>query len=174
MLIEQMNAKTLQDEAAAFSELLALAVGAGASIGFVQPFTHEDASEFWLNRTAPLVENAQSLLFVARIEGRVVGTVQLMLPVMANQQHKADVAKMMVHPDFRRRGIAAALLEALIQAAVDRGLRLLALDTRTGDPAQSLYAKFGFERAGEIPCFARDPHDPNKFDGTTYMYKVLS
>lgn len=174
MLIETMDGASLRAEIDALSQMLHLAVADGANIGFVKPFTQDDAAHFWQTQIVPLVERSQSIMFAARVEGAIVGTVQLGLPVMPNQQHKADVAKMMVHPGFRRRGIAAALLTALIDAAQERGFRILMLDTRTGDPAQSLYARFGFERAGEIPGYAMNPEDPSTLDPTTYMYKWLT
>lgn len=158
-----------------FSTMLAGSVAAGASIGFVQPFSQTDAAAFWLGQVVPMVADETSILFAAQAvdDGPVVGTAQLVLPTMPNQTHKAEVSKMMVHPDFRRQGIAGGLLSALIEEAKERGFRLLTLDTRTNDSAQPLYTKHGFEVAGEIPGFAIDPDDPTKLDGTTYMYKWL-
>jgi hypothetical protein len=53
-----------------------------------------------------------------------------------------------------------------------RGRRLITLDTRTGDKAESLYTKIGYSTAGTIPCFACDPK-VHRLDATTYMYKLL-
>lgn len=175
MMIEQADGSFLQTHISDFASMLSQSVAAGASIGFVQPFSPSDATEFWLSRVLPQVQDGSSVLFAARLgeDGPIAGTAQLVLPTMPNQAHKADVAKMMVHPDYRRRGIAGGLLTALIHEAQRRSFRLLTLDTRTNDSAQPLYAKFGFEVAGEIPGFAIDPDDPEKLDGTTYMYKWL-
>lgn len=175
MMIQKADAAFLQANIDDFAAMLARSVAAGASIGFVQPFTEADAAEFWLTRVLPMVEKQASILFAARKSDRgpVIGTAQLVLPSMPNQTHKADVAKMMVHPDYRRQGIADRLMAELIDEAEQRRFRLLTLDTRTNDDAQPLYAKHGFAVAGEIPGFAIDPDDPNKLDGTTYMYKWL-
>ena len=175
MMIQRANARFLKAHIDEFSTMLAGSVAAGASIGFVQPFSQTDAAAFWLERALPMVMDEASILFAAQAEddGSVVGTAQLVLPTMPNQTHKAEVSKMMVHPDFRRQGIAGALLSALVEEAKGWGFRLLTLDTRTNDSAQPLYAKHGFKVAGEIPGFAIDPDDPTKLDGTTYMYKWL-
>ena len=54
-----------------------------------------------------------------------------------------------VDPAFRRRGVASALLEALIGEAWRRKLRFLSLEVRAGNAgAIALYAAFGFETMG--------------------------
>lgn len=54
---------------------------------------------------------------------------------------------------FRRRGVAAALLEAAERDARERGLPALALDTRaTNDGARALYERLGFEVSTEVPA----------------------
>lgn len=60
---------------------------------------------------------------------------------------QAEVKSMRTHPDFLRRGAAAALLEAIIALAQEEGLRVLSLETGSGEsfePALSLYRKRGF------------------------------
>ncbi len=44
------------------------------------------------------------------MSGAIVGTVQVVLKQPENQQHRADVAKMLVHRRARRRGLGAALM----------------------------------------------------------------
>ena len=58
-----------------------------------------------------------------------------------------ELKSMRTHPDFLRRGVAAALLEHIIAAARARGMVRLSLETGSGahfDPALSLYRRRGF------------------------------
>lgn len=55
-------------------------------------------------------------------------------------------------PDFRRRGVARALLEEAERLARERGLRYVALDTWTDNrPALALYAGMGFDEVSRTP-----------------------
>lgn len=151
--------------------LLHACVHDGASIGFILPFTRDDAVRFWTGKVAPALQSGARVLLVARSGGRLAGSVQLGIDTMPNQAHRADVSKLLVDPDFRRRGIATALMRAIeLQArALDRSL--LTLDTRTGDSAEPLYRSLGYQTAGTIPGYALDPAGL-KCDPTTIMYKV--
>ncbi len=54
---------------------------------------------------------------------------------------------------FRRRGVAAALLEAAERDARGRGFPAVALDTRaSNDGARALYERHGFEVSVEVPA----------------------
>ena len=60
----------------------------------------------------------------------------------------AEVKSMRTHPDFLRRGAAAAILETIIATATDRGVERLSLETGSGDafePALTLYRRRGFK-----------------------------
>ncbi len=155
------------------AEILHLTVQAGASVGFIQPFSSEDAAGFWQNKIFPAVRTGDSVLFAAYLGNRIRGTVQLGLGLPPNQPHRADVAKLLVHPSARRSGLARALMAALETEARLRGKRLLVLDTRSGDPSQRLYKNLGFQVAGEIPGFCRHPSE-EIYEPTTYMFKHLS
>ncbi len=156
------------------ARILHACVHDGASIGFVLPFSMEQARAFWRDRVRPAVAAEDSVLMIAQWGDQVAGTVQLSCPVLPNQAHRGEVSKLLVDPACRRRGVAKALMTRLEQEAAQRRRWLLTLDTRTGDTAEPLYAALGFARAGSIPDFAQDPYDPRKFDATTYMYKRLS
>ncbi len=156
-----------------FSALLQACVHDGASISFVMPFSLNDAEAFWRGKVLPGVAAGSSLLLAAEAEGRIAGSVQLDHDTPPNQPHRAEVRKLLVHPDFRRRGLARALMAELEGHALRLGRSLLTLDTRTGDRAEPLYASLGYETVGVIPRFCRDPFFADKLDGTTIMYKAL-
>lgn len=156
-----------------FGALLHACVHAGASVGFVLPFTPEAGEAFWLRKVAPSVRTGGLALLVAEREGRIAGAVQLDHDTPPNQPHRAEVRKLLVHPDFRRQGIARTLMLELEQRARDLGRSLLTLDTRTGDMAEPLYASLGYRTAGIIPGFCRDTLLADRLDPTTIMYKAL-
>lgn len=146
-------------------------VAAGGAIGFLDPVGAAAARAFWRDQVAVEVAAGRRHLFVARREGRIIGTVQLITAMPPNQLHRAEIAKMMVHPAARRQGVARALMGAALDCACAMGKRLLTLDTRTGDAAERLYAGMGFVAAGSIPDYALDP-DGGQHHATTYMYRL--
>jgi ribosomal protein S18 acetylase RimI-like enzyme len=154
------------------ARLIAACVEGGASVSFILPVTMADAEGYWRSKVAPAVQRDARVLFVAKDRAEVVGSVQLDLDMPPNQQHRAEVSKLLVHPAWRRRGIARRLMARLEAEAPARGRSLITLDTRTGDKAEPLYADLGYSVAGVIPGFARDPRD-DRLDATTYMYKRL-
>jgi GNAT superfamily N-acetyltransferase len=110
---------------------------------------------------------------IARDDEHIVGTVQLELDMPPNQQHRAAVAKLLVHPAARRRGVARALMIALEEIARIEGRSLLTLDTVSGSNAERLYTSLGYITVGIIPRFARGALTP-ELEGTTIMYKELT
>lgn len=156
----------------ALGALLHACVHAGASVSFVLPFSVDDATAFWRNKVLPGLGDGSRVLLAAHAGGRLAGSVQLDCGTPPNQQHRAEVAKLLVHPDFRRRGIARALMVELERQAAARGRSLITLDTRTGDSAEPLYAGLGYRTAGTIPGFAADPGG-GRLAPTTIMYKAL-
>ncbi len=152
------------------TRLLVDSVDAGASVGFMQPLAPTRAEAFW-RRVAAAVAAGERALLVAESDAGIVGTVQLGLEQPDNQQHRADLAKMLVHPGARRRGLGAALMLAAEQLARDCGRTLLVLDTVTGSDAERLYARLGWVRVGEIPDFALLAG--GGLWGTTVFYKAL-
>ncbi|MGD9538935.1 MAG: N-acetyltransferase family protein [Alphaproteobacteria bacterium] len=152
--------------------LLHACVVDGANIGFVLPHTQADAEAFWSGKVLPAVRAGGLAVLIAHEGGRIAGTVQLDYDTMPNQRHRADVRKLLVHPELRRQGIARALMAEVERLAGRLGRRLLTLDTRSGDPAERLYASLGFKTAGIIPGYCRDPFE-DRLDPTTIMYKAL-
>ena len=66
----------------------------------------------------------------------------------------AEVKSMRTHPNYLRQGVAAQLLEHMIETARARGYERLSLETGSGaafEPALTLYRKYGFENG---PVFA--------------------
>src|SRR5262249_9978171 len=104
-------------------------------------------------------------------DDRLVGMVTLRLATPPNQPHRAEVAKLLVHRDARRRGVGRALMLALEELARAARKSLLTLDTVTGAAGERLYAALGWSRVGVIPNYALFP-DGRPCD-TTVFYKQL-
>ena len=170
-LVIRRAASTL-DEAEALADMLLDCVEGGASIGFMDPLPRARAVAFWEGVLA-LAARGERLVLVAEDadSGFLVGTVQLVLAMPDNQPHRADVAKMMVHRRARRRGVGAALLQAIEGEARAAGRTLLVLDTVTGSPAERLYVRHGWPRCGDIPGYALFPR--GGLCSTTVFYRDL-
>lgn len=164
-IIEERTALT-DAELSELAQLLVHVVGDGASIGFLAPLPEEEAALYWKHLGGPDVH-----LWVAKVDGRIAGTVQLHLAMKANATHRAEIAKLMVHSDFRGKGIARQLMLTAEAAAQRLGRQLLVLDTRLGDVSNRLYQSMGYVEAGRIPDFAKSSN--GQLDATVIYYKKL-
>ena len=73
---------------------------------------------------------------------------------------ETDMMNIAVHPEYRRRGIAEALIDALVNALREKGSRALSLEVRaSNDPAITLYQKMGFSQVGRRPNYYRNPKE---------------
>ena len=170
--IEELTSETFPQHVDALTDILHAVVLDGASVGFILPFPREQSEAFWRERIGPALKTGRRCLFIARAKDAVAGTVQLDHDLSPNQRHRAEVAKLLVHPAHRNRGIAKKLLARLEQRAQGLGRRLITLDTRSGDVAEALYRAQGYQVAGRIPGYCRAP-EAERLDPTTYMFKQL-
>lgn len=152
------------------AELIIDAVAGGASINFLRDVTAAEAAAWWQARTELVAAGVVTPL-VAVVDGRVVGSVLLVRSVKANSPHRAEIEKVIVHRDARRRGIARALMAAAEARARADGRWLLILDTVTGSAADALYRSLGWNETGVVPDHSLLP------DGrpwaTTFFWKDL-
>lgn len=166
-----LAAHDASERIAELTTILVDCVNGGAGVSFMAPLARDTADAFWRDVADGVAANDR-VLVVAEDGDRIVGTVQVVFAWPPNQPHRADVAKMLVHPSARRRGIGAALVRAAEEAALRAGKTLLVLDTVTGGDAERLYAKLGWVRVGEVPRFALMPDGTEC--GTTFFYRDLS
>ncbi len=72
----------------------------------------------------------------------------------------ADMMNIAVDPDYRKRGIAANLVEELILRLRQRDAVSLTLEVRASNtPAICLYEKLGFQQVGVRPNYYRNPKE---------------
>ena len=147
--------------------LLLDATAAGASVGFLDSMTLEEAAEWWWQSISE-----RTILLVTRDDEGITGTVQLRPAPMPNQPHRADIAKLLVHRRARQQRLGTLLMEEIERRARSAGFTLLTLDTKRGDAAESLYRRAGWTEVGVIPGYALNP-DGSMCD-TVIFYKDVS
>lgn len=77
---------------------------------------------------------------------------------------QGELKSMRTHPDHLRKGVARALLEALMKIAAGRGYEKVSLETGTGptfEAALNMYRQYGFEKGEAFSDY--QPGDFNQF-----------
>jgi len=89
---------------------------------------------------------------VADIDGKVAG-VAAVRPWRTGRAHHVANASFIVHPDFRRRGIARALGEAALQYAKNQGYKAMQFQfvVSVNKVAIDLWESLGFKIVGTMP-----------------------
>ena len=167
LLTEQQARQELE----ALTDVLQGCVSDGASVGFIDPGDRRLMRNFWQDTFSGL-DRGERLLLVARQRQKIVATVMVVWNAMPNSRHRAEISKLLVHPDARRQGIARQLMQLAEQRVKEGGRSLMVLDTRSGDIASLLYLSLGWEIAGAIPYYAQSTE--GAMDATTVMYKRLA
>jgi len=91
-----------------------------------------------------LTQNRNARYVVARAGNRVAGYAGIWLMV-----DEAHITTFAVHPGFRRQRVGERLLQRLFEIAAVMNAEWLTLEVRASNlPAQRLYEKYGFRRAG--------------------------
>ena len=73
---------------------------------------------------------------------------------------ESDMMNVAVHPDYRRKGIAEALCNVLIEALKKKENHCLTLEVRaSNEPAKALYEKLGFIQVGLRKNYYRNPKE---------------
>lgn len=99
--------------------------------------------------------NPLSLWLVAVEDGRVAGYVG-----SQSVLGEADMMNVAVSPEFRRRGVARALLLALECRLAENAVHSLTLEVRaSNEPAISLYHSLGYVQVGRRPNYYHKPRE---------------
>lgn len=125
----------------------------GEGFGWLAPPPRHILEAFW--RGVLLVP--ERTVFVARLDGIIVGSIQLVRPPANNQSgaFAAGITTFFIAPWARGHGLARGLLSEAIDLARRQGSRVLDLDVRADRKAAlSLFEAAGFRRWGEKPKYA--------------------
>lgn len=169
-MIELLSRPVAERDLDDLAALLATTVDDGGSVSFMRPLAVDEARAFW--RETFETADPRAIFLVIREAGRIVATVQMHPAWAPNQPHRADVAKLLVHPDARRNGYGRALMAELERNAREAGFTLLTLDTVRDGAAEQLYEREGWQRVGVIPGYALDPG--GLLCDTVVFYKKLA
>jgi GNAT superfamily N-acetyltransferase len=102
------------------------------------------ADTVWVERATHGAAGEDKVSYVAADGDRLVG-----LATGSLEEGRFNLFGMFVEPEARRRGVGAALVEAVIGWASDRGATSLYLGvTETNHPAIALYERCGFRPTG--------------------------
>jgi GNAT superfamily N-acetyltransferase len=171
--VRVLSAQEAKEQIGALSAVLMDCVEGGASVSFMTPLSEAAATAFWQDVAEGVAAGGRILLVAQdRSDGRIVGTVQVVFAGPENQPHRADISKMLVHRQARKRGVGAALMRAAEDAARMAGKTVLVLDTVTGGDAERLYARLGWAKVGVIPNYALWPQ--GGLCDTTVFHKQIS
>ena len=104
-----------------------------------------------INNLISEFNNTYSHFFAQERDGKIVGYVCVRI-----MYEEAQVCNIAVLPEFRRQGIATALVQAMANFATEVGCERCELEVNTENlPAAELYKKCGFEVAGVRTNFYR-------------------
>jgi len=108
-----------------------------------------------VNSIASELSNRLSTWLVAVENGVVCGYVG-----SQSVLDSADMMNIAVHPEYRNRGIACALVSELIALLKNQNVISLMLEARvSNESAINLYKKLGFEIVGKRPRYYHNPRE---------------
>lgn len=168
--MEMIEIRELSAYEEGLAEVLVDCVAGGASVGFMAGFTQVEAVAFF-ERVFSSVDLGERVLLAGYFDGRLVGTVQIVLAMMPNQPHRGEIAKLLVLRSARGLGVAGKLMEEAERVAAKNEKTLLVLDTANSH-AEALYKKLGWVRVGEIPNYALLPN--GNPCATTVFWKAIN
>ena len=153
MAVERVSAFT-DDDLAALCEAADAAIIDGGGFGWVNP-PGRNALERYFKGVVLVPERE---LFLARQDGIIVGSAQLVRPPRNNeaQAFAATLMHSFIAPYARGQGLAKLLTERVEASARTLGYQVLNLDVReTQEAAIALYESLGYIRWGVHPAYAR-------------------
>ncbi len=111
MIVRALSPEEFDAAAGRLGEILADAVAGGAGVSFMPPFSAADGEAYWRGLGAAVHKGSKTVI-AARGEREIAGTVILERAWAPNQPHRCEVAKLLVHRDYRRQGIGTLLIRA--------------------------------------------------------------
>jgi GNAT superfamily N-acetyltransferase len=149
-----LDAAAIRARAAELGEVMLDGFAAGAALGFLAPLTAERLDRFWAHAADEVAAGHRRV--IAADPGSL-GTVQIVLGLADNGQHRCELAKLAVRADARGRGVGRLLVAAAEDAARSAGRTLVHLQTHASTPTVEFYAHLGYREVGRLPRWAVAP-----------------
>lgn len=120
----------------------------------IEPIFNTEFDDFWTtDNLKSELENSTSKCIVAKSNDKIVGFAGIWFSV-----DDAHITNIVVHKDFRHKGIGSMLLEKLIELAKVKNSLTLEVNTKNTD-AHGLYLKYGFKNLGIRPKYYKGVQD---------------
>lgn len=145
------------------------AIQQGGGFGWVDLPARDIMERYWQGA----IIMPQRDVFLARLDGTICGTIQMVHPPQHNeaQAHTVQLTTHFVAPWARGHGLARMLVNRAAQQAKSIGKTVINLDVReTQEAAIKLYQSLGFEEYATHPAYAYiDGH----YVAGKYFFKIL-
>jgi len=144
---------------------------------FLPPLDSDRILGYWQAQAASVSQSGRIIFFT--LAHNSIGDEEVSSVVMLQgsnseaEPFRAEVLKLLVSPDHRRKGIAKALMRKLEIVAREKGSTILLLDTEVGSEAEKVYPRLGYTLLGVIPEFGISPKD-RRLVGGAFFYKDLN
>lgn len=110
------------------------------------------SSETFFHDLREAMSKHQRLLWIARSDQGLLGTVQLELASNGASTQCGTVSTLVVDTSARRQGVAKKLMRELENTAFSLRRGLLSLDIMAGTPAEAFYQAQGYQCSGKTPA----------------------
>lgn len=164
-LVKELASGDLNDLCDATDE----AIKAGGGFGWISLPSREILERYWQG----VLAMPARMLFVARLDGVICGTVQLITPPRNNeaQSFACTLTTNFLAPWARGHGLAKMLIQELEKKAIIEGYTVINLDVReTQLAAIRLYESLDYIHFGTHPFYAKVDNQVIK---GRYYYKVI-
>lgn len=146
------------------------AIEGGGGFGWVDLPARDSLERYWQG----VIAAPTRWLFVARLDGVICGTTQVVLPPTNNeaQGHIVTLTTNFIAPWARGHGLAKLLLETVENTCREKGYAVINLDVReTMDRAITLYESLGYAQFGTHPYSVRSHGETI---ASRHYYKVIN
>lgn len=169
-VVEQITAPLSPPDLNDLCDATDSAIEGGGGFGWVELPPRDSLERYWQG----VVAAPTRWLFVARLDGVICGTTQVVLPPSNNeaQGHIVTLTTNFIAPWARGHGLAKMLLETVEETCRQKGYAVINLDVReTMDRAITLYESLGYVQFGEHPYSVRSKGETIT---SRHYYKVIN